>query len=789
MSTPQPAHTNRLANETSPYLLQHSCNPVDWYPWSDEAFEEAQRRNVPVFLSIGYSTCYWCHVMERESFESESIAKVMNEHYVCIKVDREERPDIDEIYMAATTTFTGSGGWPMSVFLEPNSRKPFYAGTYFPPEPMYNRPSFPQLLEGLAEAYKTRHAEVIEQADKLAGAVIEQIATTQAPVQVGFDQLTSATTALLTRFDQTNGGFGNAPKFPQPVFLDFLLEMRSVTDDATTNAVDLAITKTLDAMAIGGINDQIAGGFHRYSVDEFWTVPHFEKMLYDNAQLASTYTHAAQVYANPFYAGIARKTLDYCLREMTDQSQPGSTGFYSAQDAEVDGKEGLNYLWTKTQIEETLKKDTDLLKLALDIYGLNSGTNFQDPHHPNEPKRNVLRLDARPDEIATRLAMPVKELLTKMQSINDQLLKARSIRKQPGLDDKVLVSWNAMLIAALVDAGTAFNRTDYIEAAEHALGFIIKHMQSDDGELLRTYRANTAKVPAILEDYATLIASMIKLHQSPLARNKPSLDSILALADQAHAFFADTQGCYYDTKADQPDLFVRTRSFHDGAVPSAIGVMLNNLVALAELTDDQAYRAKASALLKAISPSLAEYPVSTINSTRALLTMLKDKQRYHDHYEFALPKQQSEPQASSNPKPRSPVTVMVSTESITVTDETPASFKVALEIEQGYHIVAASPGESDAAKSLIPLRVGLVSGQGIAIYADYPQGTEYGLDLVGKFNINSGRIEFDVAIEKAPGIGATPGAPVIGVSFQACNDSTCQAPQTVQLDIQIEISE
>lgn len=793
MDTPTqspPKHTNALANETSPYLLQHAHNPVDWHPWSDEAFKEARERNVPVFLSIGYSTCYWCHVMERESFENEDIAKIMNEHYVCIKVDREERPDIDEIYMAATTIFTGSGGWPMSVFLEPTSRKPFYAGTYFPAKPAYGRPSFPQLLEGLSDAWKNQHPQVLEQAESIAKAVIEQVASAnQQPVAVGQAQLIAATSALLQRFDPTNGGFGGAPKFPQPVFLDYLLDYRDYTDDKTRKAIDAAAKKTLDAMAIGGMNDQIAGGFHRYSVDQFWTVPHFEKMLYDNAQLASTYTKASVAYNDPFYAGIARKTLDYCLREMTTQAEPGSTGFYSAQDAEVDGKEGLNYLWTKAEINEVLGKGSDEAKLALDVYGLSAGTNFQDPHHPDEPPRNVLRLDARPDEIAAKLNITVHELLTQIQTINDKLLAVRNTRKQPRLDDKVLVSWNGMLISALVDAGTHLDRPEYIEAAQHTADFILEHMRTHDGQLARTYRANVAKVPAILEDYAMLIAGLIKLHQSPLARNQVSIETILTLADEAHELFADDAGVYYDTRANQADLFVRTKSYHDGAVPSATGVMLHNLVDLVSLVNaDNAeatrYRTRAIILLKSVSPSLATFAVSSINSARALIKIVEQESDYAPLYAFAGTTGAA---AKPNLTP-SPVKVLVSTDSISVADDEPASFKIALEIDDGFHIVAAEPGDSDAAKLLLPLRVGLIKGQGIAIYADYPAGESFGLDSVGTFNINSGRIEFEVAIEKAPGVGVAPGAPVIGVSFQACNDSACQAPQAVELDIAVEIN-
>lgn len=786
----QPTHTNALANETSPYLLQHAHNPVDWHPWGDEAFAEAQRRDVPVFLSIGYSTCYWCHVMERESFESEAIAKIMNEHFVCIKVDREERPDIDDIYMAATTIFSGSGGWPMSVFLEPKSRKPFYAGTYFPAEPAYGRPSFSQLLEGLSDAWKNQNAQVIEQAESIAAAVIEQVASAnQQPVAVGQPQLTNATSALLQRFDKTNGGFGGSPKFPQPVYLEYLLDFREHTDEGTRNAIDKAAKKTLDAMAIGGLNDQIGGGFHRYSTDAFWTVPHFEKMLYDNAQLASIYARASAIYNDKFYARIAERTLDYCLREMTNQSEPGATGFFSAQDAEVDGKEGLNYLWTKAQINEVLGKGSAEAKLILDIYSLNSGTNFQDPHHADEPKRNVLRLDTRLDELAKASSMSDVEYIEMVDSINEKLYAVRETRKQPRLDDKVLVAWNGLLIVALVEAGEALDEPRYIEAAQHAADFILEHMRSEDGQLLRAYRANVAKVPGLLEDYAMLIAGMIKLHQAPLARDQTTIEMILELADQAHELFADDAGSYYDTRANQADLFVRTRSFHDGAVPSAIGVMLNNLINIANLVNaDEAdalkYRTRAANLLKAVSPALASHPMSSINSARALIHMLEQEDEYASIYAFAG----SSGAVEQSKKIQSPVKILVSTDSLTVSDDEPASFKIAIDIDKGYHIVAAEPGESDAAKLLLPLRVGLTKGKGVAVFADYPQGESYGLDSVGTFNINSGRIEFDVIIEKAPGVGVAPGAPVLGVSFQACNDLTCQAPQTVELDIEIVIN-
>src|ERR1043165_6403662 len=333
-------HTNRLAKETSPYLLQHAHNPVDWFPWGIEAFAEARKRGVPIFLSIGYSTCYWCHVMERECFESEEIAAQMNRGFLCIKVDREERPDLDDIYMAATQMTTGRGGWPMSVFLEPEKLRPFYCGTYFPPEPRGGMRSFPQILEAISGAWKNERDEVAQQSETLANAVREHLGTVESTVPVGLGHVSKAAQTLLRMLDRVHGGFGSAPKFPQPVFLEFLLDIREVAaDEATRDATDQALRLTLDRMACGGMNDQIGGGFHRYSVDEKWLVPHFEKMLYDNAQLAAVYARAGTIYNDDFYRRTARRTIEYILKEMT---QP-SGAFSSAQDAEVDGREGGNY--------------------------------------------------------------------------------------------------------------------------------------------------------------------------------------------------------------------------------------------------------------------------------------------------------------------------------------------------------------------------------------------------------------------------------------------------------------
>lgn len=775
-----PKHTNRLAQESSPYLLQHAHNPVDWYPWCDEAFAEAKRRGVAVFLSIGYSTCYWCHVMERECFEDETIAKQMNERFVCIKVDREQRPDIDDLYMAATQIFTGSGGWPMSVFLDPDTRKPFWCGTYFPPKPMHGRPSFPQILEGLSGAFKDKREEIREQSESIADAVQEQLTLDTKPVQIGVPQITRTTTTLLTQFDRTNGGFGGAPKFPQPVYLEYLLDVRAITDPQTQEAIDAVVRKTLDSMAIGGINDHVGGGFHRYAVDALWSVPHFEKMLYDNAQLAELYARASVQYSDTLFAHTTRRTLDYVLREMTGDGEPGATGFFSAQDAEVDGREGLNYLWTSEEFDDVLGEDSGFAKR---LYGLDQGPNFQDPHHPDEPRRSVPRLEDRPDRVASTLGISEEELMTRMASINSRLLKARSKRKQPGLDDKVLCAWNGMMISGLVAGGEALGERKYIEAAEHAARFILTHMRTEVGTLARAYRNGTASIPALLEDYATLVRGLLALHLADDSREGGMLREAILLMEEAQKAFGDPDGGYHDTRADEQDLFVRARSTYDGAVPSGTSMMFSNLVTLARITGEDLWVDRAVGALNALSAAITKNGVGVINSTRQMLAMMTMRPLVADRYEFLMDIEAD----TSGARASGPVAVFVSESDLKVSEDTPGSFEIALEIDDGYHIVAADPGEGDAASGLVPLRVGLISGQGVAVYGDYPAGEEYGIAGIGTIRVHSGRIEFTVAVEKAAGVGPTPGEPILGVSFQACTDSACQKSQTVELKIRVAV--
>ncbi len=768
--------TNELINSTSPYLLQHAHNPVNWRMWSDEAFAEARERDVPVFLSIGYSTCYWCHVMERESFENEAIAKIMNEHFVCIKLDREEHPEIDELYMAATTIMTGSGGWPMSVFLEPEKRKPFWCGTYFPPEPMYNRPSFPQVLQSLSQAYKDKRDEVIEQSDALAGAVAEQVGVSQQPVQVGIKHIQAAVSGLLRMFDRVNGGFGGAPKFPQPVFMELLLDARSIVDEDTKAAIDQSVKQTLDRMGIGGIFDQVGGGFHRYSVDEFWLVPHFEKMLYDNGQLLHLYARAAEEYDDVFYKRIARRTAEYVLSEMRDPStDPGTTGFYSAQDAEVNHREGQNYLWNTQQIQEVL--DADDAEFAIRVYGLDAGTNFKDPHHPNEPASNVLRLDKRPEFVATDLGMTVDAFHEQLDRVNGLLYEARSKRDQPSVDDKVVGAWNAMLVSGLTRAGVVLDEREYIEAARHAVDFMLKTLRTPDGELARSWRAHQSTIEAGLEDHALLLSAMMDL---AIAENDDTLwTPIERLFITTRKHFESSPGVYHDTRSDRKDLFIRPRSLHDGATPSGVGVIALNNARMVRISGEDRWIEWAIQNLQGVSSSIANNPISVANSTRALIELMTQRERVGGAYEFAGA-------STEAPRPANPVAVYVSEDNVVVKDDHPASFSVALEIEEPFHIIAGDPGSSEAARSLIPLRVGLMEGQGVAVYAEYPEGEAFGKGDQ-QIMIHHGRIVFEVAIEKAEGIGPTPGDPVLGITFQTCNAEQCLQPVTVRLPVDLTI--
>ncbi len=787
---PPPAHPqrhhsgpNRLAKESSPYLLQHAHNPVDWFPWGEEAIREARRRDVPIFLSVGYSTCYWCHVMERESFEDPAIGALMSERFVCVKVDREERPDVDHLYMTAVQVLTGRGGWPMSVFIEPERLRPYWAGTYFPPAPRHGLPSFRQALEGMSEAWWTKRADVLKQAGAVGDAVTKELtgARELAGVGVGRPQVAMAVQALMTMFDRTNGGFGGAPKFPQPVYLELLLDVRDRLEERSQrDAIDAALRTTLDKMALGGMNDQVGGGFHRYSVDAIWLVPHFEKMLYDQAQLLSVYARAATVYGDAFYARVAQRTAGYVLREMTG----GHGGFATAQDAEVDGREGLNYLWTAAEFGVLLGPEDGPLAAA--IYGVSEGPNFKDPHHPEQPAMNVLRLAERPEATAGRLGLSTEQLLARLDRVNEVLYAARAKRKQPRLDDKVLTSWNGLMIGALANAARLLEAPELAEAGARAAEFVLGTMVRD-GRLLRTWRdggggGGEAKLEGVLEDYAMLAHGLLALERSGEG-GAPWGARAKALIEQAEALFGDGRGGWWDTRADQADLFVRARTTYDGAVPSGVSFMLHAQIDLAELEGGGAEAAART--LVGVSGPLADSPVSTANSTRGLLRLVSG---HEPELVAALADSGATAGWAQVEGTRrgsagaDVVEVFADQEAVSIGLETPGEFTLRLRIAPGHHLVAADPGAGRGAGGLHPTRVGVAGGGGIKAYADYPPGERLEAGDPEAPLVYRGEVEFKVAVERS---GDWAGTPRVTLSYQACTDQECQLPTTVALDVEV----
>ncbi len=581
-------YTNRLINETSPYLLQHAHNPVDWYPWGEEALQKARAENKPILLSIGYSACHWCHVMERESFENEEIARIMNENFVNIKVDREERPDLDSIYMDAVHAMTGHGGWPMTVFLTPDG-EPFYGGTYYPPTPRHGLPGFPQVLEGVAQAYRERADEVAQVARRL----VEHLQATQ-QLQAGVGPLNDELLEMAYRqlrgnYDPVHGGFGVAPKFPQPMTLEFLLQY----GHRTQNPIALKmVEQTLTHMARGGIYDQIGGGFHRYSVDAQWLVPHFEKMLYDNALLARLYLHAYQALNQPIYRRIAEETLDYVRREMMDEAG----GFYSAQDADSEGEEGKFFVWTPAEIREVLG-DSDA-EIILEFYGVTDQGNFEG--------KNILHRPRDADVVAYRHRISEDELAEIVARSRQKLFEARSQRVPPATDTKVLTSWSGLMITAFAEAGRVLGRDDYRQVAVGAADFLLSALWQD-GRLLHTYRAGQARQPGFLEDYAFLIDALLALYETTFEPRW--LQTAVRLADQMiDLFWDDENGGFFTTGSDQEKLVARPKDLIESAIPSGNAVAAHALQRLAILTAQPDYQRRAVDILRLVRDVVEQYP-------------------------------------------------------------------------------------------------------------------------------------------------------------------------------------
>jgi uncharacterized protein YyaL (SSP411 family) len=585
---PEHASTNRLINETSPYLLQHAHNPVDWFPWGEEALETARREQKPILLSIGYSACHWCHVMEHESFENEAIAKLMNDNFVNIKVDREERPDLDHIYMSAVQMMTQHGGWPMTVFLTPDA-VPFYAGTYFPPEDRYNMPGFPRVLISVADAYRERTDDIQQTAASVLSELQRAGATQESNELLAPELLDTAYRGIIRNYDSTNGGFGGAPKFPPAMSLEFLLHTFYRTHDE--RALEI-VSYTCRAMANGGIYDQLGGGFHRYSTDSRWLVPHFEKMLYDNALLSRLYLHYFQVSGDAAARTIAEGILDYVMREMTDPSG----GFYSTQDADSEGVEGKFFVWSLAEITELLGERDAALFAA--YYNVTDEGNFED--------ENILHVTRELADVAAAERVTADELSESLARSRQLLFDVREKRVKPARDEKILTAWNGLMLASFAEAAAILKRPDYLQVAKRNARFVLDNLRRD-ALLLRTYKDGQAKLNAYLEDYAFFIDGLLTLFET---------SGELEWLEEAHAltatmiaeFWDDDDGGFFYTGRSHEDLIVRTKDFFDNATPAGNSVAAEVLLLLGLLTDNSDYQRRAATILRLTAAAVQRYP-------------------------------------------------------------------------------------------------------------------------------------------------------------------------------------
>ncbi len=603
-----PVHkqTNRLIEETSPYLLQHAHNPVHWYPWGDDALAKARKENKPIFLSIGYSACHWCHVMEKESFENEEIANILNEYFVSIKVDREERPDLDEIYMKAVVAISGNGGWPMSVFLTPDLM-PFYGGTYFPPEDRWGRTGFKNLLLRISQFWEDERnrAILLQDADRLRG-IVEERASASAPADerasIDKELLDRAIRRLEASFDPKWGGFGAAPKFPPSNAISLLL--RDFHHNGNNRSLEMAAF-TLDRMFEGGIYDHLGGGFHRYSVDREWLVPHFEKMLYDNAQLAVAYIEAYQATGNKRYSRVAQEIFAYVRTTMTDESG----GFYSTEDADSEGKEGLFYLWSRDELVRLLgNEETDVFSL---FYGLKNEGNFPSPEEYHRGL-NILHIRKDNQAVSRELGIEEDELEEKLSALRKKLRKIRDKRERPGLDDKIITSWNALMISGFARGYQVFEDPQYLDAAKKASIFLMEEMKTKDGKLLRTFRKGKAQFFAYLEDYAYSARAFIDLYEAEF--DEKWLFAAQDIAEEILAQFWDEKSAsLFNTSRHHRNLIARTKSENDSATPSPVGVAAEAFIRLGKLLYREDLAEKARRILQVNYSFMDKAPLGYIS--------------------------------------------------------------------------------------------------------------------------------------------------------------------------------
>jgi uncharacterized protein len=580
-------HTNRLAGETSPYLLQHAHNPVEWYPWGEEALERARREDRPILLSIGYSACHWCHVMERESFEDEAIARLMNENYVNIKVDREERPDLDQIYMNAVQMMTRHGGWPLTVFLTPDL-VPFYGGTYFPPEDRHGMPGFPRVLLGVAEAYRTRPEEVRESSLEILAELRRMSAAGESKEPLSAELLDQAHQQIARGYDPRHGGFGSAPKFPSSMSLEFLLRTHARTGDERALSM---VTHTCRRMAEGGLYDQLGGGFHRYSTDERWLVPHFEKMLYDNALLSRLYAHVYQATGEEFFRRVAAETFDYVLREMTD----ASGGFYSTQDADSEGVEGKFFVWSREEVEALLGAEDARLFAA--YYDVTANGNFEG--------HNILNVPRAEREVADEAGVTVERLRAALARGRAVLFAGREKRVKPGRDEKIIAAWNGMMLESFAEAAAVLGREDYLQAARANARFIIETLRGG-GRLAHSFKDGRAGAHGFLDDYACVASGLLTLFE--VSGEVEWLEEARALADtMIEEFWDGEDGGFFYTGRSGEKLIVRNKDFFDNATPAGNSVAAELLLRLSILVGEESYRRRVTSVLRLVRDSIARY--------------------------------------------------------------------------------------------------------------------------------------------------------------------------------------
>lgn len=734
---------NRLIHTSSPYLLQHARNPVDWYPWGEEAKKAAREQDKPIFLSVGYSSCHWCHVMEHESFEDPAVAEVLNEICIPVKVDREERPDIDQIYMAATQIMTGRGGWPNSVFLTPDGR-PFYAGTYYPKD------RFLDLLRGVQNAWSSKRAEVDAQAHELAEAVRKASAMSVAESSgtTPEELLQQAEQAFRQRFDEIHGGFGGAPKFPPHAPLRFLLARYEQTGDESL--LSLA-TQTLDEMALGGIHDHIGGGFHRYATDKEWFLPHFEKMLYDNGQLAWVYAEAYRITGRPHYRKVVERLLDWVLRDMTDETG----GFYSALDADSEGEEGRYYVWTLDEVVNVLGPENG--PLFAEVYGFTKDGNFFEEATRQRTGANIPHLEIPLDKLSQKMGKDPQSMQDSLSAQRKTLRQARDERVAPGLDDKILTAWNGLMIGGMAHAAEVLDNDRYRSAAQQAATFLLDTLVQDQ-RLLRRYRNGEAGLTAYLDDYAFLADGLVDLyHATKDDQWVQSADDLLSTLDKQYA--RTSAPGYYYTAEDHEDLLTRSFDLYDNATPSGNAVALRAMARLAEISEFASWKKKAANFMEAFEGAIQQIPFAsgTLLETRILL---------EDHSSETAA---SEALAHSSIRP---VRIELFADSSSVTPGTEIPLRLHVEIDPGWHINAHQPGPPH----LIPTTVQVEPSPVIkdATFT-YPESVEMTLGSE-TIRVYEGSIDIHgvLTLSEKTDLGST--TLKITINTQACDDKACLEP-------------